>query len=218
MAEIQVSSIDDLLFQIQQYKDEEGKSYPQLVHLLPSDNQIIDIDLSQRLIVAPHFLSVQYDHNAEVVYFKCDRYYDTMDLTNTVCLIQYKNAAHLNASQKTVRDDGLYWVPFYDIDHYEVDEEEHLVNSKIIIPWAIGGLATMYPGKIDYVVRFYQLSNDGSGYIFNMSTQVAEGTILHGMDPIGEIKDFTIDTTEVERIYQAITTAQDNSTTYWMDV
>ena len=131
MAEIQVSSIDDLLFQIQQYKDEEGKSYPQLVHLLPSDNQIIDIDLSQRLIVAPHFLSVQYDHNAEVVYFKCDRYYDTMDLTNTVCLIQYKNAAHLNASQKTVRDDGLYWVPFYDIDHYEVDEEELLKRHKL---------------------------------------------------------------------------------------
>lgn len=218
MAEIQVSSIDDLLFQIQQYTDEEGKSYPQLVHLLPSDDQIIDIDLSQRLINAPDFLSVRYDHNAEVIYFKCDRYYDNMDLTHTICLIQYKNASHLNNSGKPERDNGLYWVPYYDVYHYDVEEEEDLVVPKILIPWAIGGLATLYPGKIEYVLRFYQLNNEGTEYLYNMSTQVAEGTILHGMDAIDEIKDFKIDTTEVERIYSAISLAEESSTTYWMDV
>lgn len=208
-----VNSIDDLLFQIQQYTDEEG-SYPQLVHLLPSDDQVIDIDLNQRLIVAPKFLSVQYDHNAEVVYFKCDRYFDNMDLTNTVCIIQYRNAEH----GKKQRDNGLYWVPYYDVYHYDVDEETGLVIPQILIPWAIGGLATMYPGKIEYVVRFYKLSNDGTGYVYNMSTQVAEGTILHGMDAIDQLAEFKIDTTEVERIYSAIAQAKDDTATYWMDV
>lgn len=218
MAENQVNSLDDLLFQIQDYTDEYGKSYPQLVHLLPSDNhQIIDIDLNKRLIDAPDILSVWYDHNAEVIFFRCGRYYDNMDLATTVCIIQYKNASHKHGST-TVRDNGLYWVPYYDINHYVEDEETGVMVPQILIPWAVGGLATAYPGKIEYAVRFYKLSNDGTEYVYNLSTQVAEGAILHGMEAIDELTEFKIDTTEVERIYSALAQAKEDTITYWMDV
>ncbi len=220
MAENQVNSIDDLLFQIQDYTDEYGQSYPQLVHLLPSDDQIIDIDLNKRLIDAPEILSVWYDHNAEVIYFRCNRYYDNMDLTNTICIIQYKNAPHkMNENSRiNVRDDGLYWVPYYDVYHYKEDEETGVPVPQILIPWAVGGLATAYPGKIEYAVRFYKLSNDGTEYLYNMSTQVAEGAILHGMEAIDKLAAYKIDTTEVERIYSAIAQAKDDTATYWMDM
>lgn len=181
MAVTQITSVEDLLFQIQEYEDESGKHYPQIANLLPSDDQIIDIDLSTRKINAPDFLSVQYDHNAEIIYFKCDRYFENMDLTNCVCIIQYQNAEH-KVGNRTVQDSGMFWVPYFDLSHYDIDEETGLAIPKIIIPWSIGGLATKYPGTINYIVRFYRINHDGTTYLYNMSTQVTKGTILHGME------------------------------------
>lgn len=218
MAVTEITSVEDLLFQIQEYEDESGKHYPQIANLLPSDDQIIDIDLNTRKINAPDFLSVQYDHNAEIIYFKCDRYLDNMDLTNCVCIIQYQNAEHPNKANKMVRDSGLYWVPYFDISHYDTDKETGLAIPKILIPWAIQGLATLYPGSVNYTVRFYQIAPDGQTFLYNMSTRVAQGSILHGMDLDASLEEFQIDTTEVERIYSAIAQAKEDSITYWMDV
>ena len=221
MAVTQITSVEDLLYQIQEYEDESGKHYPQIANLLPSDDQIIDIDLNTRKVDAPDFLSVQFDHNAEVVYFRCDRYLDGMDLTNCICIIQYENAEHKNNAGKMVRNSGLFWVPYYDISHYAVDEETGLAVPQILIPWSIGGLATMYPGSVNYTIRFYQLAPDGKTYLYNMSTQIAKGSILHGMDwpdDLSNIEEFQIDISEVERIYAAIAQAKEDSITYWMDV
>lgn len=218
MAVTQITSVEDLLFQIQEYEDESGNRYPQIAHLLPSDDQIIDIDLNTRQIDAPEFLSVRFDHNAEIIYFRCDRYHDNMDLTNTVCLILYQNAEHAEAGKKKERNWGIFWVPYFDVDHYTVDEETGLATPQILIPWSVGGMATKYPGTVDYVVRFYQLDSTGQKYLYNMSTKVAQGEILHGLDLSDKIEDFQIDTTEVERIYSALAQAKEDSSTYWMDV
>ncbi len=221
MAVTQVTSIEDLLYQIQEYEDESGKRYPQIANLLPSDDQIINIDLNTRTIDAPDFLSVQFDHNAEVIYFKCDRYLDGMDLANCICIIQYENAEHQRGNNKSARDCGLFWVPYIDIYHYDVDEESGLAIPKIIIPWSINGLATMYPGSVNYSVRFYQLAPNGQKYLYNMSTRAAKGMILHGIDwpdDLGGIEEFHVDISEVERIYSAIAQVREDSATYWMDV
>lgn len=219
MAVTEITSLQDLLFQIQQYEDESGKHYPQIANLLPSDDQIIDIDLNTRKIDAPQFLSIQYDHNAEVIYFRCDRYFEGIDLVNCVCIIQYENAEHDISSRKRSRDRGLFWVPYFDIQHYRTDEDG-IVVPQIIFPWSIGGLATKYDGSVNYTVRFYQLAPDGQTYLYNMSTQIAKGDVLHGMWPDGldKFEEFQIDTTEVERIYAAISEAKSDSITYWMDV
>ena len=48
---------------------------------------IYDINLDTRIIDSPKFIGVEKDHAAETIYFKVDRYYDYMDLANTICII-----------------------------------------------------------------------------------------------------------------------------------
>jgi len=128
------------------------------VHLLPENDQIFDIDLDSRTISIPQFLSVQYDHNAEIIYFRCPRYFDNMDLAMTVCIIEYVNAAG---------ESGLYWVPYYNVDVYEDDDES--LTPLMLIPWSIQGLVTASSGTVTFTVRFYQLDAERKTFLFNMS-------------------------------------------------
>jgi hypothetical protein len=129
-----------------------------------------------------------------------------MDLANTVCVIEYLNAEH-TVGKTTTRDAGLFWVPYYDINHYEIETDkngEEIVTPIMLIPWSIGGLATAYSGTITFSVRFYQLSGDyatessNRKYLYNMSTRPQNGEILHGMDLSDEdLETFKIDTSIV---------------------
>lgn len=138
----------DLLYRIQ----DENK--PSLAVLLPSTETIYDVDLSTRTIHGPASLGVEADHRSEVIYFKLNRYYDHMDLINTTCLIQYKNAKG---------ESGLYAVPFYDADTC-IDED------KILIPWCISGRVAAAAGKVTYSIRFYSIDSGKSELTYNLST------------------------------------------------
>ena len=59
---------------------------------VPKDEIVYKIDLNERKIYAPEFLSVEEDHNAEIIWFEADRFYDDFDLYSSTCLIQYINA------------------------------------------------------------------------------------------------------------------------------
>ena len=59
---------------------------------IPKDEPIYEIDLNARIIHAPDFLSVEEDHNSEIIWFKVDRFYDNFDLYSSTCWIQYRNA------------------------------------------------------------------------------------------------------------------------------
>lgn len=59
---------------------------------IPENEPIYQIDLNERKIYAPDFLSVEEDHNSEIIWFKTDRFYDNIDLYDSVCWIQYINA------------------------------------------------------------------------------------------------------------------------------
>lgn len=220
MSEKQNITIEDLLFDIQEFKNDNGVSFPQITNLLPADGQqIYNIDLNTRTVDAPDILSVQFDHNAEIIYFRCPRYYDNMDLASTVCLIQYKNAPHLNEFGKEVQDAGLYWVPYYDIFQYEEDPENpgKLIPT-MLIPWAIGGLATKYAGKISYNIRFYKMAEDGQTYIYSLATRPKEGEILHGFSyTLDELGVFETEQSDVVyKSYNDLKTAMDHLTTYWV--
>lgn len=214
-----ITSIEDLLFEIQNYTDEHGVQYPQVAHLLPSDDQIVDIDLNTREIKAPKFLSVQYDHNAEVIYFRCARYVDGVDLAKTICIVQYTNAEHIDEeSGRLTKNSGLYWVPLYDIYNQVIDPEDPDSSMPVLIfPWAVGGLATAYEGTVSYSVRFFRLDNDGRSYIYNMSTRPAQGDILYGMD-LEELKKLSLYTDEtIDGLLSGLSGAIDTATTYWVD-
>lgn len=97
------------------------------VVLVPHNEKILAVDLNARTIETPEFLSVSKDHEAETIYFEFDRYYDMVDLTTMICIIQYKNAAG---------EEFIYPVPFYDIDTLSYK------GNKVLIPWCIQGPAT----------------------------------------------------------------------------
>lgn len=208
MALTKIESFEDLLFQIQTYEDENAQRFPQLVHLLPENDQIFDIDLDARTISIPQFLSVQYDHNAEIIYFRCPRYFENMDLASTVCIIEYLNADG---------EAGLYWVPYYNVDVYEDNDES--LTPLMLIPWAIQGLVTASSGTVTFTVRFYQLDAIRKNFIFNMSMQPAQGEVLHGIDLSDkDLEKFKLDTTVVHQIYADLALVQSNATTMWKDV
>ena len=208
MALTKIESFEDLLFQIQTYEDENAQRFPQLVHLLPENDQIFDIDLDARTISIPQFLSVQYDHNAEIIYFRCPRYFENMDLASTICIIEYLNADG---------EAGLYWVPYYNVDVYEDNDES--LTPLMLIPWAIQGLVTASSGTVTFTVRFYQLDAIRKNFIFNMSMQPAQGEVLHGIDLSDkDLEKFKLDTTVVHQIYADLALVQSNATTMWKDV
>ena len=108
---------------------------------IPEDEPVYEINLNTRTIETPTFLSVETDHTAEAVFFKVDRYFDTIDLADSTCIIQY-----VNAKGKTY----IYAVPIYDTQTL-ADE------GKMLIPWVIQGPATVSAGTIKYAIRFYNI-------------------------------------------------------------
>lgn len=181
----------------------QSKNPPTVAILIPKDEPIYEIDLNQRTIEAPEFLSVETDHRSETIFFKVDRFFDNYDLANTVCVIQYINAG---------KGEFLYAVPFYDITTFAKE-------NKIIFPWCIEGNATKFAGPIQYAVRFYKLAGtyEDSYFIYNLNTLPTTSKILHGMNVTmkDENGDDIITPSEYEKLWDAIKTIQDRNDLYW---
>lgn len=157
----------DLLYRIQ----DENK--PSLAVLLPNDEKIYEIDMNNRKIEAPKYLSVELDHRAETIYFKVGRYYDNIDLANMTCVVQYINA----------KGEGrVYPVPFYDVETY-ADE------NMMLFPWCIDGEATKASGNVTYSVRFYDIDESATYMRYNMSTLPSKSEVLHGISSKTDIDD-----------------------------
>ena len=172
---------------------------PSLV-LFPETKGVYDIDLKAREIHGPKVLSVAYDHKAETIYFRVDRYHEYMDLSRTVCVVQY------------ITPDGsmhVYPVPFFD-----VTTERH--NQKMLFPWCIDGMATKDKGIVTYSVRFYKIEEKDEEYsmIFNMSTTPTTGEVLHGMQVTELSTDFDIPVEQYDILLQKIQALETHGT-YW---
>lgn len=155
---------------------------------IPEDEPVYEINLNTRTIETPTFLSVETDHTAETVFFKVDRYFDTIDLAESTCIIQY-----VNAKGKTY----IYAVPIY-------DTQTLAAEGKMLIPWVIQGPATVSAGTIKYAIRFYNIKKkqvtiqDGDNLIsaegeynyefdYIINTIPATSRILSGMGDKGYI-------------------------------
>lgn len=141
---------------------------PHLAILIPSSEKIYDINLNTRIIEAPEYLSVEQDHKSEMIYFKVDRYYETMDLADTVCIVQYVN--------KTTKRSGCYAVPFYDTITCSKED-----SPKILFPWCIDGLATEKAGTVEYSIKFYAIG-DNNAIVYNLNTLPAQSKVLYGIN------------------------------------
>ena len=142
---------------------EGHKNLPHLAVFAPNSERIFNVDLGRKEIDSPEFLSVEHDHTAETIYFLVDRYFDSMDLSQACCVIQYVNA----------KGEGrMYTVPYYDIETY-YDED------KMLVPWTIEGEATKAAGEVSYAIRFFKVNENNTQVTFQLNTLPAFSKILY---------------------------------------
>ena len=171
---------NDPIKTLDQLYDIQAKNAPGNVYL-PFAHNIYDIDLDTRIINGPETLSVRRDHRAEVIYFKVDRYFDYMDLANTICIIQY-----LIPNETIPR---IYVVPF-------LDTSTCAKEDKIIFPWVVGGMATAIDGIVEYSVRFYKVQRENENDIkllYNLSTLPTTAVVKKSLEGDGEIMNAEYD-------------------------
>lgn len=182
---------------------------------IPEDEPIYEIDLNKREINAPEFLSVEEDHNSEIIWFKTDRFYDNIDLYNGTCWIQYKNAD---------LEEYFYAAPLM------VGVEEH-GSEKLLIPWAISKEVAKKTGVIQFSFQFFKLSEDGLRFHYILNTQIAKSKILAGLrvDPSAFLDDENINeedalperewlASELHRLTEAYETLTRDYELYWIEV
>ncbi len=183
--------------------------------ILPKDETIYNVNLNNRTIETPEFLSVERDHNAETVYFKVDRYFENIDLArpDIHIVVQYENA-NPNSNKKGY----MYAPPFIDISTLGREQ-------KIIIPWVIEGAATAYSGTIKFSIKFYRLRaekyDDGTVkyfYDLNINTLPSRSKILAGMDVLEQNENYIYDANTVEGIYAEIDTIRNMNDLYWIEL
>lgn len=184
---------------------------PPSIALLPYSETTYKVDLNERTIETPKFLSVAKDHKAENIYFEVDRYCDYMDLTTCCCIVQYE------AGEGATKRSGIYAVPFYDITTPNAGKEN---RDKMLVPWCLDGNASMYAGPITYALRFYRLNADGNKFIYNLNTTPVKSEILYGMDV--QVEDlsgnFDILPTEYDRILGRVVKLENTFDVYWLEL
>ena len=130
---------------------------------IPTDEPVYQINLNTREVTIPEFLSVEQDHNAEVIWFKVDRFYDDYDLFGAACWIQYKNA--LKEEHIAI----VYPKILAESDH-----------NVLYIPWPISRSVAAAAGKVEFSFQFFRTSEDKQRVYYLLNTKPAVGKILHG--------------------------------------
>lgn len=182
---------------------------------LPPDEPIYNIDLNARTVEAPKFLSVEYDHAAETIYFSVDRFFDNQDLAEKYCVIQYQNA-------NPIKEKGgyIYAVPYFDLIS-KADE------NKMLFGWKIEGPATAFSGTVEFSIKFYEVGEVSfdtvsgephrvNAYLYVLNTQPVKSQVLHGMDVQATSENYYFEATEIERIYQTIEEVRRTNDLYWI--
>ena len=184
----------------------ESPNPPHLAILIPETEPIYNIDLDTRTIEAPEYLSVEQDHKSEIIYFKVDRFYEAMDLAETVCIVQYTN--------KTTGRSGCYAVPFYDTITCSINETNENYKPKILFPWCLDGLATEKAGQLEYAIKFFKVADDNT-IVYTLNTVPAASKILEGLNPEDNEEVFNPDATSFEQLLSRVQNLEDEYTLYW---
>lgn len=186
---------NELLYAI---NDPNNLTNEPIYYRIPADEPVYKIDLEKREIEAPEFLSVLEDHNAEVIWFKVDRFFDDVDLYGTTCWIQYINALKEEYVAVTIPK--------------VIEDNDH---SVLYIPWPINNAVAKAAGNVNFSFQFYKMGEDKKLY-FSLHTKPATSKILHGLhvDPAKFIEDGNGDDSQINpqyseflRMYQELTQA-----------
>ena len=182
---------------------------PPIYAMLPSAENIYNIDAKTREIDPPKFLSVEKDHKSETVYFIIDRYVDYMDLATTCCVITYTNVA--------AKISRIYHVPFYDIFTYAKDK-------KMLLPWCVDANVAQQKSKIEFAIQFYKVGEvfDEEAnamkkvLTYSLNTLPAKSEVKKGLE-IQEMKsDYLLNASQYQDLDDRLKRLEDpNLAVYW---
>ncbi len=159
-----ISSIQEYFSHLKDFYD--LKAYGGDVYImLPLDEPYLEINANSRDIVIPaefkkNGFGVEDDNTAENLIFKMPRFFDAMDLLNTIIRVQWINAKG---------EEGV--------------SEIQIIDAKknadyIYFMWPLTTEVTDYKGTISFSVRFYQL--ELGRVVYSYSTKIAKGVINEG--------------------------------------
>lgn len=132
---------------------------------IPEAEKIYKIDLDTRRIEAPAHLSVTDDHEAEILFFEVDRFFDKKDLLQTTCIITYANAA------------GDYFV--YPVPCMDAITKRN--ENKILLPWVISSDVTWAAGNVEFAFMFYEINAGTLEFLYVLKTMPSTTKVLQGM-------------------------------------
>jgi hypothetical protein len=179
---------------------------PPTYALLPSAENIYNIDVNSRTVDAPPFLAIEGDHKSETIYFIVDRYVDYIDLSTMCCMISYVNAKN---------ESRVYQVPFYDIYTYAA-------QGKILVPWCLDATVAATAGVVQFSIQFYRvgeiINSDGLAekvLNYSLNTLPARSVVLEGME-VGEVdSSYLLTASQFQILSDAIQKIDALNDIYW---
>ena len=181
---------------------------PQLRIRVPKDEPVYKINWDKRSVEAPEFIAVEADHQAELIYFEMDRYFDLMDLSQCVGIVQFKNAKN---------EEFIQVIPYYDITSKD---------QKIIFAWNIQAPVTKYSGVVQFSFKFFKANPVTGELLYELNTTVARTRVLIGWANKGgadhtfntyDASQVVLDNELIETIARIKDTA-DGLHVFWIDV
>ena len=194
------------------YRIQQDHNLPSLAILLPSTENIYELDLNSRKIEAPEFLGTDTEHAAEVIYFKCDRFFDYMDLASCAIIIQYRvDTGELDPkTRKRIYKYGIYAVPFVDVATCSLE-------NKMLIPWCVDGNVTAQAGEVTFSIRFYKIDIDGEYVTYNLSTLPVKTKVLEGLNVIeGNPEPFELAPSQYEYLVSLVESIPRDNDLEWI--
>lgn len=175
---------------------------------VPTDEPVYKIDLNSRVVQAPDKLGVEADHEADLIYFEMDRFFDSVDLSTCIGMVQFRNAK---------KEEYYYVIPYYDVDS---------IRGKIIFAWDIQSPVTKYGGVVEFSFKFFRVSPASGELLYELNTMVAKSRVLvgwanknganHNYNAISA-EDILVNNDFIKKLAQ-LEQIQKNLAIYWIDV
>ena len=176
-ADVEINSLESYFSNINKLLNLKDKSvdYRRKYTILPLDENYFNIDTNTRMIEVPasfrkNGVGVQGDMGAETLYFKVPRYFDAVDLNNTLIYIQWQYTNSQNGQQ----EQGISHEWVRDIE----SEDDYLIFG-----WVLGGRITEEAGSLQFSVRFIRGDQDKEKNITNISYSLSTLTTTVMINP-----------------------------------
>ena len=180
---------------------------PDILIRIPADEPIYNIDLNTRIIEAPSELGVESDHEAELIYFSVDRFFDQTDLYQCIGAIIFRNARN---------EEYMYIIPAYDILS---------IPGKMLFAWDIQSPVTKYGGTVEFSFKFFKIDKTSGELLYELNTLVCKSKVLVGWATKNgsnhHFSQYTVDqiltTNDIIYKIQQIYEANNKFEVYWED-